>query len=192
MRLRIWVFKVSALGGVLEITVWAFQRRVNLLSSNHQGPVTNEGKPGNAGVSRTAIGELAHNTGLNQGRVFSLFGFCTAISYVVGPLVGGFLARPTEKFSSFHHAKLFVEYPYLLPCALSALYNVLVAAISWPFLHETNENIHKSSSKATAAADETQPEDATAREPLLKGTPPVAIADVVPRNAAWYCIFGVG
>ncbi|KAL9040783.1 MAG: hypothetical protein Q9214_004347, partial [Letrouitia sp. 1 TL-2023] len=65
-------------------------------------------------------------------------------------------------------------------------------AISWPFLHETNEDIYKSASKATATADEAQPKDTAAREPLLKRTPTVAIAGVVPRYAAWYCIFGVG
>jgi MFS family permease len=47
---------------------------------------------GNAGVSRTSVGEYAQNNGVDKGRAFGIFGFCTALGTLVGPLIGGYLS----------------------------------------------------------------------------------------------------
>ncbi|KAL9005171.1 MAG: hypothetical protein Q9188_002045 [Gyalolechia gomerana] len=141
----------------------------------------------NAGVSRTAIGELAHNTGLNQGRAFSLFGLCNSVGYVVGPLIGGFLARPAEKFPAVGSIKAFLNYPYLLPCLVSSLYSSLVFVISWAALDETNQDIRHPLPKPVP-----RPADEQAREqdPLLT-TPKVTTPEVQPKSSIWYCILGI-
>ena len=145
----------------------------------------------NAGVSRTAVGEVAHNRGLNQGRAFSLFGFCNSIGYVIGPLIGGFLARPAQKFSWDQSGNLFARYPYLLPCAVSSLYSILVSVIAMFFLDETNQNISHPKSTGPAVSAETPCEALSEQDPLLE-TPKVVAARIERRNSTWYCIIGVG
>ena len=118
---------------------------------------------GNAGVARTAVGELAHNAKLNQAKAFSLFGFCSAIGYVIGPLIGGLLSRPAEKYSCRGPGNIFIEYPYLLPCVISGCYNVVVCAASWWLLEETNQKV-----MTAPKPNPTDQEAGTEREPLLK------------------------
>lgn len=141
----------------------------------------------NAGVSRTAIGELAHNTGLNQGRAFSLFGLCNSVGYVVGPLIGGFLARPAEKFPAVGSIKTFVNYPFLLPCLVSSLYSIMVFMISWAALDETNQDIRKPLPKPVPQPDD---EEAQEQDPLLT-TPKVRTPEVQAKSSIWYCILGI-
>jgi MFS family permease len=102
---------------------------------------------GNAGVSRTSVGELAANNNIHQGRAFSIFGLCTALGTLLGPLLGGFLCQPAEKYGLKGPADLFVRYPYLLPCALGSCYNVVVVALCIPCLQETKLDIAKPSSE---------------------------------------------
>ena len=145
----------------------------------------------NAGVSRTAIGELAHNRGLNQGRAFSLFGFCNSIGYVIGPLIGGYLARPAQKFSWTQSGNLFARYPYLLPYVVSSLYSIIVSVIAILFLDETNQAISCPTLTGSTVSEERPSEALAEQDPLLK-TPKVTAARIGPRNTTWYCIFGVG
>ena len=109
---------------------------------------------GNAGVSRTAIGELASHAQLNQGKTFSLFGLCSAIGYIVGPLIGGCFSTQGDKISSESSQSLFSEYSYLLPCLVGSCYNILVAGISIPLMQETNLAISQQSLLQNALQNE--------------------------------------
>lgn len=127
---------------------------------------------GNAGVSRTSVGELAINNGIHQGRAFSIFGLCTAIGTLLGPLLGGYLCQPEEKYGFKGPGEIFVRYPYLLPCAIGACYNIVVAALCVPYMQETNLKVSKTSSESTTIEDEETPlivqQDET---PVSKTTP---------------------
>ncbi|KAF1818301.1 MFS general substrate transporter [Dissoconium aciculare CBS 342.82] len=125
---------------------------------------------GNAGVSRTAIGELAVNHNLHQGRAFALFGFCTALGTLIGPLLGGFLCQPAEKYRFDGPGGMFKIYPYLLPCLIGAGYNITIVALSVLFLPETNIEIKGRSQETEDAASEETPllpqdRDETTKDP---------------------------
>lgn len=79
---------------------------------------------GNVGVTKTMLGEMSNSE--TQARAFSFFGFTVAVSGIVGPLIGGTLSNPSEKYPNlFGGVHMFEEYPYSLPnivaCALSLL-----------------------------------------------------------------------
>lgn len=138
------------------------------------------------------MGELAHNAHLNQAKAFSLFGFCSAIGYVIGPLIGGLLARPAERFACKGPGNIFVEYPYLLPCMVSGCYNVVVCAASWWLLEETNETVisFKAGTKTSPKPIPTDQEAGAEQEPLIKpqGTERNRIDS---KTATTCCIVGI-
>eukprot|EP00026_Physarum_polycephalum_P006452 Phypoly_transcript_06495.p1 GENE.Phypoly_transcript_06495~~Phypoly_transcript_06495.p1 ORF type:complete len:526 (+),score=65.18 Phypoly_transcript_06495:182-1759(+) len=77
---------------------------------------------GNVGITKTMLGEIS--TSATQARAFSYFGFTIGVSGIVGPLVGGSLSKPSEKYPSlFGGVSLFETYPYCLP-------NLIVGALS--------------------------------------------------------------
>jgi len=77
---------------------------------------------GNIGVSKTMLGEIS--TSATQARAFSYFGFTVGVGGIVGPLIGGALSKPSEKYPSlFGGSSLLAEYPYCLP-------NLIVGAFS--------------------------------------------------------------
>jgi len=147
---------------------------------------------GNAGVARTAVGELAHNAKLDQAKAFSLFGFCSAFGYVIGPLLGGLLSNPAERFSWKSPGGVFVEYPYLLPCIISSCYNIVVCVLSWWSLEETNQRLREleSVTKVAPKPDPVDPEAATEREPLLEPSENEQ-SDVHSRKATVCCVVGI-
>ncbi|KAK4448639.1 peptide/nitrate transporter-like protein [Podospora aff. communis PSN243] len=51
---------------------------------------------GNLAIARTVVGELSAATGVDKGRAFSLFGFCVATGWMLGPFIGGSLASPSQ------------------------------------------------------------------------------------------------
>ena len=138
------------------------------------------------------MGELAHNANLNQAKAFSIFGFCSAIGYVVGPLLGGLLSRPAEKFGCKGPGDVFLEYPYLLPCIISGCYNLVVCAASWWLLEETNQMAMKSKS-GTKTASRPEPLDHEAgaeRNPLLKPQE-TEHGRTYSKKATTYCVVGL-
>jgi MFS family permease len=126
-------------------------------------------KSGNAGVARTAVGELAHNLQLDQGKAFSLFGFCSAIGYVIGPLLGGYLANPATKLSFQGPGNVFAEYPYLLPCLVCGCFDLTIAVIAFFLLEETNTRVSVSRKAITEDDEEEvcEPQIATENSRLL-------------------------
>lgn len=116
---------------------------------------------GNIGVARTVVGEIVEQHGLKQSEAFSLFGFCGAVGYIgkqlwnvsraecmlikvlgtVGPVIGGWLVMPAKAFNLRGPGDLFVHFPYLLPCLVSAAYNSVVFVGAFCFLEETNEKL---------------------------------------------------
>jgi MFS family permease len=112
---------------------------------------------------------LAVNHGLHQGRAFALFGFCTALGTLIGPLLGGFLSQPAEKYGLVGPGDIFKIYPYLLPCLIGGVYNLVIVALSVLYLPETNLEIKGKPQDAEGAVSEESPlipqdHDGTAKE----------------------------
>lgn len=88
----------------------------------------------------------------------------------MGPLLGGLLSNPYERFSWKGPGGVFVKYPYLLPCILSTCYNIIVCVLSWWSLDETNQKMKNSKIVTDTApkSDSAGLEAAGEQEPLLR------------------------
>ncbi|KAG8884489.1 hypothetical protein FRB98_002352 [Tulasnella sp. 332] len=80
-------------------------------------------------VLKSMIGEITDET--NQARAYPLESVTWAIGCVLGPLIGGNLSHPTERYPS-----LFGN-PYFLPCAVSSSITLCSILIAIFFLEET-------------------------------------------------------
>ena len=58
----------------------------------------------------------------NQARAYSLMPVAWALGATVGPLLGGYLSHPVERYPEWFGGNTFlVKYPYFLPCELQSL-----------------------------------------------------------------------
>ncbi|KAE8258706.1 hypothetical protein A4X13_0g1508 [Tilletia indica] len=74
---------------------------------------------GAVGVAKGAMRDLTDST--NETRAYGIMGFCWSMGGIVGPVLGGLLEHPVEKYPAlFGNSKLFAQYPYLLPCLVMA------------------------------------------------------------------------
>lgn len=73
---------------------------------------------GNVGVMKTVMGELTDSTNMAQG--FALIPVIWSIGTFVGPLMGGMLARPQDHWPRLFTNPFWGNYPYFLPCVVSA------------------------------------------------------------------------
>ena len=56
----------------------------------------------------------------------------------LGPIIGGFFARPAERFPFLFGENAFLkEYPYFLPCAIPAIFSLIAWLVTLLFLKET-------------------------------------------------------
>ncbi|TFK27818.1 MFS general substrate transporter [Coprinopsis marcescibilis] len=86
---------------------------------------------GNIGVMKSAMGELTDST--NRAEGFALMPVVWATGTTLGPLLGGTLARPHERFPKYFDTQFWRKYPYLLPCLATGSF-VLVSffiALTW-------------------------------------------------------------
>ncbi|ORY58748.1 major facilitator superfamily domain-containing protein [Pseudomassariella vexata] len=93
---------------------------------------------GNSPIARTVVGELSEATGMDKAKAFSLFGFCLAAGWTIGPLIGGTLADPTNHFGLQGPYNVLKTYPWLLPCLFIAVYNVVVVTLTCIYMDETS------------------------------------------------------
>ncbi|KAJ7598924.1 hypothetical protein C8J56DRAFT_1157982 [Mycena floridula] len=79
---------------------------------------------GAVGVARGSVAFITDAT--NEGRAYSILGFCWGLGGVVGAIIGGSFETPAAKWPQiFNDLPLFVNYPYLLPCSLAALITLI-------------------------------------------------------------------
>ncbi|KAJ4369708.1 hypothetical protein N0V83_005471 [Neocucurbitaria cava] len=99
-----------------------------------------------AGTVVTVRAMLSENsTKKTQARAFSYFAFAGNLGILTGPLIGGVLERPADKYSStFGKIKFFHDYPYALPNMVTSIIAISAALTTILFtLH-----IHHSNKKA--------------------------------------------
>lgn len=78
---------------------------------------------GNIGILRSVIREITDHT--NHAEALALLPLCYAIGGLLGPLCGGYLARPAEQYPYlFGNIDFLKQYPYFLPGFLAGMFNL--------------------------------------------------------------------
>ncbi|KAF9048789.1 major facilitator superfamily domain-containing protein [Panaeolus papilionaceus] len=90
---------------------------------------------GNIGVMKSAMGELTDST--NRADAFALMPVVWALGATMGPLIGGSLARPADRFPSVFTGTFWKEFPYFLPCLGTVLFVFVTFIITGLFFKET-------------------------------------------------------
>jgi len=122
----------SLLGTVVSTIVFGLSRSLwALILSRFLNGVVN----GNLGVIKSMIAELTDET--NVARGFTLMPMARAVGYIIGPFIGGVLSRPQDRWPDRFSHPFWAEYPYFLPCLVSAAYALLSFVISAIYLKET-------------------------------------------------------
>ncbi|KZV97199.1 major facilitator superfamily MFS-1 [Exidia glandulosa HHB12029] len=84
---------------------------------------------GAIGVARGTVSQITDSS--NEGRAYSIIGFCWGFGGVVGAIIGGSLESPVAKWpETFSKYGLFVKYPYLLPCITASSITLVGAVLS--------------------------------------------------------------
>ncbi|EJC99925.1 MFS general substrate transporter [Fomitiporia mediterranea MF3/22] len=92
---------------------------------------------GNIGVVKSMMGELTDST--NVARAFAYQPISWSTGATIGPLIGGALSHPTERFPDLFGGNAFLEkYPYFLPCSIPATFSILAWFVTLVWLKETN------------------------------------------------------
>jgi hypothetical protein len=120
---------------------------------------------GNIGVIKSFLTEITDDS--NRGRGFSFMQLGWSLGTICGPLAGGLLCYPAEKYPLlFSPSGVFGEYPFLLPCLLCALVNLFTAVYCFFFMTESRRKIqiktHSPTSVRsfdTAVGDEAEEEE---------------------------------
>ncbi|KAI1786343.1 MFS general substrate transporter [Ganoderma leucocontextum] len=120
---------------------------------------------GGTGVMKSMMGELTDST--NIAQAFAYIPVSWAVGVTMGPMVGGQLAKPHERWPHIFSHSFWVEYPYFLPCAVSAAFAAFCFVVAAFFLEETVKKKRRpspesglspsTSTSSTAAGDEDGP-----------------------------------
>ncbi|KAJ3269530.1 hypothetical protein HDV01_001334 [Terramyces sp. JEL0728] len=95
---------------------------------------------GNIGVAKSVLGEITDNT--NRAAAFSIIGLTYGVGTIIGPAIGGILSNPNENLPFlFGNNRFLAQYPYFLPCALSALISIVGYLFGSFYLPETCKNV---------------------------------------------------
>ncbi|KAK4238863.1 hypothetical protein C8A03DRAFT_43465 [Achaetomium macrosporum] len=93
---------------------------------------------GNIAVLQTTVGELV-TVKEHQPRAYAVMPLVWCIGSIVGPMIGGALAKPVESLPSvFAPGSIWDRFPYLLPNVFSAVCVSLGVVIGILFLEETH------------------------------------------------------
>ncbi|KAG2057778.1 MFS general substrate transporter [Suillus hirtellus] len=135
---------------------------------------------GNVGVMKTMMGELTDST--NMAQAFALFPIVWSIGGFIGPLIGGTLARPQDRWPALFANGFWEKFPYFLPCAVAASLFVLAVFVMLIFLEETLPT--KRRPKSTSAmlgisSDELLPQQSMAFTPLRSLLTPSVVIPIV-------------
>ncbi|KZT20445.1 MFS general substrate transporter, partial [Neolentinus lepideus HHB14362 ss-1] len=129
---------------------------------------------GNIGVMKSMMGDLTDSS--NVAKAFAWMPVVWSVGVTIGPFFGGSLSRPHDRFPNVFKSRVWQEYPYLLPCLVSASFTAFCFLLALFFLKErsastdTNPFTHSPASESgTATPTSTKPEpshDASAPLPM--------------------------
>ncbi|KAF9648963.1 MFS general substrate transporter [Thelephora ganbajun] len=125
---------------------------------------------GNIGVIKSIMAEMTDHTNLSLAYSYQPIPWSTGA--IIGPIIGGALSRPAERFPNlFGNNKFLKEYPYFLPCAVPATFTVVAWLVTFSFLKET----HPSPKPIRELLCGERKRVASEEDPLL-------VSDAPPRN----------
>ncbi|KAI9443963.1 MFS general substrate transporter [Lactarius indigo] len=90
---------------------------------------------GHIGTVKSVIAELTDKT--NAARAFSMPPVAWSLGYVIGPLIGGVLSRPQDRWPHIFSHPFWADYPYFLPCLVAATFTCFSCVIMALYLDET-------------------------------------------------------
>ncbi|PPQ80156.1 hypothetical protein CVT25_001449 [Psilocybe cyanescens] len=90
---------------------------------------------GNIGVMKSVMGELTDST--NRAEGFALMPVVWGFGATMGPLLGGSLSHPHERFPKYFAGSFWREYPYFLPCLVASSYVLFASTITLFWFKET-------------------------------------------------------
>ncbi|KAG2344349.1 MFS multidrug-resistance DHA1 sub-family [Suillus weaverae] len=104
---------------------------------------------GSNGVVKSIVMDITDAT--NLPKAYDYMPLPWMIGNVFGPLVGGSLSRPADRFPEiFGRSELLKTYPYLLPCAVSAIFTSVAWLVTYFRFREDHTNCgHESVSIST-------------------------------------------
>ncbi|KAI1840198.1 hypothetical protein JX266_013599 [Neoarthrinium moseri] len=129
------VLLTGLMGTAISVLVFGFSQNLYVaLAARAVGGLLN----GNMGVLQSTVAELVPNKE-HQPRAYTIMPVIWCVGSIVGPMIGGALAKPCEMYSSvFEHGTLWDRYPYLLPNLFSAVICVVGVVNGILFLEETH------------------------------------------------------
>ncbi|KAK4176709.1 major facilitator superfamily domain-containing protein [Triangularia setosa] len=93
---------------------------------------------GNIGVLQTTVAELV-TVKAHQPKAYTVMPLVWCIGSIVGPMIGGWLAKPVEGFPGlFSRGSIWDTFPYLLPNLFSAICVFIGVIVGILFLEETH------------------------------------------------------
>jgi len=90
---------------------------------------------GHIGAVKSMIVELTDETNISRG--FSIPPVAWSLGFVIGPLIGGVLSRPQDRWPRTFSYCFWADYPYFLPCLVAAAFTCLSFVIIALYLEET-------------------------------------------------------
>ncbi|KAF9818790.1 hypothetical protein IEO21_02570 [Rhodonia placenta] len=99
---------LSMLGFGLSRTYWAL-----ILSRCAEGALN-----GNIGVTKSMMAEITDST--NRARGFAFLPMIWSLGSTIGPILGGVLSTPAERWPGTFRSRFWTTYPYFLPCIAAA------------------------------------------------------------------------
>lgn len=149
----------ATLFGLAETFLWAVLARALAGVMN-----------GNVAIVKSVVGEITDDT--NRARAFNLIPLTWTVGCWIGPLLGGYLSRPSEKYPQVFGREgwlgcggLWERKKYLLPCSVSAVITVSVTVVGWGLLEETlPEIVQRKRDKAAKRAQISTNEEETAED----------------------------
>ncbi|KAG1819413.1 major facilitator superfamily domain-containing protein [Suillus variegatus] len=95
-------------------------------------------------VLKTLVMDITDTT--NMPKAYSYAPIPVMIATTVGPLIGGLLSRPADRFPNiFGRSELLKTYPYFLPCSISAFFISIIWLVAYICLKESRSKPRQSS-----------------------------------------------
>ncbi|KAF8630793.1 hypothetical protein AX15_002723 [Amanita polypyramis BW_CC] len=112
---------------------------------------------GNIGVMKSVMGELLDTTNRVEG--FSLLPAVWSVGATIGPMMGGALSRPHERFPAYFGGQFWKEYPYFLSCLGAAIFVFISFLLTLLFFEETLPKYYRPphSSSVYTTTEESKP-----------------------------------
>lgn len=198
------VLLTGLIGTAVSVLIFGFSRNIYVaLAARAIGGFLN----GNMGVLQSTIAEVVTDKA-HQPRAYTIMPVVWCVGSIVGPMIGGALAKPVESYPHlFSHGTIWDSYPYLLPNLFSAFVCIVGVVNGVLFMEETHSakkhqrdrglelgkwisskiGCSKIGQKSSSAADQSQSkydEWSSERQPLLDDQlPGYRTTENTPKNS---------